>query len=144
MALISYTMALYPIRWPIPWHYILYHGIISYTMELYTIPWHYILYHGNISYTKALHTIPWHHILYHGNIYYTTALYPIPWHYILYHGIISYTIPYRGIISHTMVPYHGIISHNPSLPEKAGLSRFPIRPATFARSAAHAQYSSER
>ena len=49
IAMISYTMALYLIRW----HYILYHGIISYTMAIYPIPWHYIPHHG---------PIPWHYI----------------------------------------------------------------------------------
>ena len=79
----------------IPWHYILYHGIIYlyhgiiyYTMALYTIPWHYLLYHGIIYYTMALYTIPWHYLLYHGIIYYTMAIFTIPWHYLLYHGII--------------------------------------------------------
>ena len=55
---IYYTMALFTI----PWHYLLYHGIIYYTMALFTIPWHYI-------------PIPWHYLLYHGIIYYT-MVYP--------------------------------------------------------------------
>ena len=38
------------------WHYIL--RMVYYTMTLYPIPWHYILYHGIIYYTMALFNIP--------------------------------------------------------------------------------------
>ena len=46
-------MALYPI----PWYYIGYYGIMSYTIVLNTI----------LSYAMALYSTPWYYALFHGN-----------------------------------------------------------------------------
>ena len=89
------------------WYSMVFHGIPWYSMVFHGIPWYSMVYHGIPWYTMVFHGIPWYTMVYHGIPWYTMVYHGIPWYTMVYHGIPWYTMVYHGIPWYTIV-YHGI------------------------------------